>query len=202
MSKTCTIGFDPGESNLGIGIYYSEQGWGRFRIVDLTTWGDKKHKLKEEDLGPIIFDLVRGMHKDLERCTAVGIEKQPNIGSRNILIIQVCLEQAIRGFYNAMPIHLTIPHEVRVFWDTKGGRNYDERKARSRDSDMLTEAGLKRAKLTFTKKTAFKIDAIEAMQVATYVAETKLRRPLIHPSQPRVYSTRECKLNVVVRDSQ
>lgn len=214
MTKQYAVSFDPGYKNLGMAIIdlksWNGKGWkGEMHLIDLTVHNGVSYQVKDLDYGTIIYDLIRSMEDVFKNTIIVGIELQPNYGTRLVHAIQCHLESAIRGMNPNIHIYLISGKSVRLYWGTHG-QTYTLRKLASMTSQMLNTQDIFKVKKIFTRqiglKSSFHVDAIEAMQICIFMIQniTKLNHISID-SQPRKYSflsLKDCHLNLPNLDTQ
>ncbi len=198
---TWAIGFDPGFRALGVCLLNLETGIASLRIYDIATQHGKLHAIKAPDHGTLIYDVIRDLEPYLADTRCVGIERQPSIGTRDVLSIQCHLESAIRGFNYRIHIYIINPHSVRAYWDTHG-KSYNQRKSNSTRTPMLNKGDSLRARQVFFRtyaggKGKSKVDAIEAAQLCIYMVENfeKLRHPPVGQN-PRKFASHQMEARV------
>ena len=164
------VGFDPGKTALGMGIYDPKTNKARLIIEDVNKIRGKKYKVERRHLSFVINRFVRVEWRPILMVTkCVFLEDQiVPCGSREVLEIMVLIEQSIRLTYAHIQVYRVNPRTLRSFFGTSGGE-YDERKRKSRMlfRELCVTSHMDFERI-FIKRTAFKVDAIEACLFAIY----------------------------------
>ncbi len=190
-----TLGFDPGYSNLGMGVYQHSTGIAKLYIIDLTHFDGQKHDLHGDDFGPLIFEALQKYAHYIKHADFIGIERLPSIGCRRVLQVQCHLESVMRHMSNGVVL-LVCPRSYHAWWKTSA-KTYASRKRKSANSTLLNKTDAARATKVFTRGKTFKVDGIEATQLAMYVYahRDKLRYPEIR-NTPRDFLVLEMSAHV------
>lgn len=168
------LGFDPGYANLGVAALDLDTNAVELMIYDLTTYQGEAHDLTYQDFGPLVHDFVLGItYQGFPICWAnvkfIAIEKQPIVGTRNVLQVAASLYSALKMYQPQVPIFQVEPRSVRAWVGTQG-TDYADRKRKSMEVNVFPERERKRLRSTFTKKGKFHVDGVEAGHLVLYVA--------------------------------
>ena len=174
------LGIDPGYSNLGLGFLQFDTQKASAHIVNLTRWGNKKHKISVDDISFIVSRFIHQYWDLLSKVSLLFLERQPPIGHKTVLLFATHIEASIRIAFPRCEIFKVDPKATRKAWGTnvkheKGATEKQKyssnKKASTRyNENVFSPEEMQRAQSVFrwSDKSAFKVDAIEAMQLCMY----------------------------------
>jgi hypothetical protein len=172
------IGIDPGMSNLGLSIVNLSTKNAVAKIIDVSTWGNEKHKIVDDDLGDLMNQVVKSLESVFELTERVSIERQPPFGTRRVLMCACYLEQSIRALFPHVQIVKVAPQSYRAWWKTKVKKqkgwsdekiHRENKKESGRlEKNVFSKSEMERSRILFSKKSVYHVDAVEATQLCVY----------------------------------
>ncbi len=140
-------------------------------LADITRFNSKKHELGYEDFGVLVKQFIDSLPQvtkvpNLWRSVLfVGVERQPIVGTRDILQVAAYIEMAVRCHLTPnVPVFIVNPKSVRAYFQS-GATDYKQRKSNSWKADCMSHALLSLCKRHFKGHP----DAIEALQLCLYL---------------------------------
>ena len=184
-NKKYIIGFDPGLTNLGMGVLNYQENTARLYNIKLTKRNLNVWLVTPEEIGINIANFVKDPEIQLiiNETKFVIIERQlPFFREEDGAItdqkdkqieylVHVCeyvLAQTFRIMCPTIPVHLGSPPTMRQFWKTSSRIDYSDRKKKSLQVPLLIEEDMKKMKKTFFNGVEVRADPIEALMYAVY----------------------------------